>query len=339
MNIDGINQLVRDVFGANWETKEIGGWVSMRCPLAPWKHTSGRDSRASAGISIHEHNTSVYNCMTCHTSVPLQGLIKEYAEFTGEDLTDLIEELEDEAYLGPRQLPGWKTQRSDPALEEPLILNKELHLDLYDPAAGHPYLVERGITDETAEMLQLKLDPEDPADGEERILFPVFNAEGELHGFSGRVTRAVPKGDKTTLRVRDYAGLKKAGCILGAHLIAQHKPKRIILVEGLFDYANAWQQGYAAGAVMHSKLTELQARIIRDFSLPTYGFFDDDDAGRDGTIIAGNKLAAYLPFMKVRYPEIWIEDDTEEDGGHWVKDPGELLAEDFALMIADARLF
>jgi hypothetical protein len=333
MNIDGINQLVRDVFGANWETKEIGGWVSMRCPLAPWKHRSGRDSRPSAGISIHEHDTSVYNCMTCHTRVPLQGLVREYAEFTGEDLSDLIEELEDEAYLGPRELPGWKQRREDPALEEPIILNKELHLDLYDPAAGHWYLATRGITDETANRLQLKVDPRD-SEGEERILFPVFSPDGDLHGFSGR---AISKDAR--IKVRDYAGLKKAGCLLGAHLITETKPDKIILVEGLFDYANGWQQGYPTTAIMSSTLTQLQARIVRDFGLPAYGFFDDDEAGADCTEKAGALIAPYQPFMKVRYPEIWIEDENEEDGGHWVKDPGELLAEDFAAMIADARLF
>lgn len=334
MNADGINQVVRDVFGANWETKEVGGWMSMRCPLAPWKHRSGRDSRPSAGISIHEHNTSVYNCMTCHTSVPLHGLVKLYADYTGEDLDDLIQELEDESYLGPRQLPGWKVRHVDPALEEPQILNKELFLDLYDPAAGHPYLRKRGISDATADLLQLKIDPEDPADGEERILFPVFSPDGDLHGFTGRATN--PKAE---LKVRDYAGFKKAGCLLGSHLITQTKPKKIILVEGLFDYANAWEQGQPAAAVMSSKLTELQARIVRDLGLPAYGFFDDDDAGRDCTRRAGKALSPYLPFMRVRYPEIWIEDETEEDGGHWVKDPGELLKEEFEAMIKDARLF
>lgn len=333
MNLAGINDIVRDVFGPNTETKVINGWVSMRCPLAQWTHTTGRDSRASAGISIQENNTSVFNCMTCKTKVPLQGLIKKFAEFTGEDLDELIDELEDEAYLGPRSLAKWG-ERQDHNEDDPPVLNTELMLDLYDSAAGHRYLRKRGITADIAEKLQLKVDPRDPADGEERILFPAFNPEGELIGFSGRATNP-----RALLKVRDYGGFRKAKALLGAHLITQENPDKIIVVEGLFDYANAWQQGYPAVAVMHSTLTAYQARLLKNFSKPTYLFYDNDDAGMSGVDIAGKQLVRYMPVMKVRYPEVWIEDPKEEEGGHWLKDPGELLAEDFEGMINDARLF
>lgn len=337
MDLDGLNQIIGDVFGPNTATKVINGWVSLRCPLAQWTHTTGRDSRASAGISIQPNNTSVFNCMTCHTKLPLQGLIARYAEYTGDDLEDLIAELEDEAYLGPRDIPAWGATRGTQEVE-PVPLDKNIYLDLYDSAAGHPYLASRGIDDETAELLQLKLDPADPADGEERILIPVFGPNGDLFGFSGRATRNIPKTDKRTLKVRDYAGLKKAHNLLGSHLVATHKPPYILLMEGLFDYVNAWQQGYPGMAVMHSTFTEHQARIVRDIGLPVYLFYDNDAAGKDGAEIAGKMLVDYVPVMRVRYPEIWIEDE-EEDGGHWVKDPGELIADDFKEMIDDARLF
>lgn len=338
MDLDGLNQIIGDVFGPNTQTKVINGWVSLRCPLAQWTHTSGRDSRASAGISIQPNNTSVFNCMTCHTKLPLQGLIQRYADYTGEDLSDLVEELEDEAYLGPRSLPTWDATKATREVEQ-TPLDKDIYLDLYDSAAGHPYLRSRGIDDETAELLQLKLDPEDPADGEERILIPVFGADGELYGFSGRATRKIPPEDKRTLKVRDYAGLKKAQNILGAHLALTHDLPYILLVEGLFDYVNAWRHGYPGMAVMHSTFTEQQARIVRDLGKPVYLFYDNDDAGQDGVEIAGRLLVDYVPVMRVRYPEIWIEDDTEPNGGHWVKDPGELIADDFKEMIDDARLF
>lgn len=332
MDLDGITQIVADVFGPNTETKVINGWVSMRCPLAPWKHDTGADARPSSGISIQDNATSVFNCYTCHTKVPLQGLIKQYAEYTGEDLSSLVDELEDEAYLGPRTLPSWDATRIDRDI--PLVaLDADLHLDLYDSAAGHPYLRKRGISDDTAEFLQLKYDPRD-SEGDARILFPVFGPGGEFYGFSGRAIRK-----DVRLKVRDYHGLPKAKCLLGAHLITQERPDKVIVVEGLFDYANAWQNGYPAVAVMHSTFTEFQARIIRDFSLPTYLMYDDDKAGKDGVSIAGPQLIKYVPVMRVRYPKVWIEDPEEEGGGHWLKDPGECLADDFEAMITDARLF
>lgn len=337
MDEPAIYQLVADVFGPNYATRTVNGWVSLRCPLAQWKHETGRDSRASAGIKVNNHGTSVFNCYTCKTKVPLQALVRQYGDFTGEDLSELVGELEEEAYLGPRQLQSWDQTREHPDSIPPRALNAELYLDLYDSAAGHPYLAERGISDQTAELLQLKVDPEDPADGEERILFPVFGLNNEFYGFSGRATNPDAR-----LKVRDYEGLEKRKCLLGAHLFGptgvDPPPSRILVVEGLFDYANVWEQGFAAVAVMHSTLTPMQAAILQDISLPTYLFYDKDKAGQDGVTIAGEQLARYLPLNRVRYPEIWIEDDSPE-GGHWVKDPGELLAEDIEGMLDDARLY
>lgn len=338
MDLDGLNQLISDVFGPNTQTKVINGWVSMRCPLAPWTHASGRDSRPSAGISIQPNNTSVFNCMTCHSKMPLHALVERYAEYTGEDLTDLIDELQDEAYLGPRALPSWESTKAPREVEQ-TELDKNIFLDLYDSAAGHPYLLDRGISDETAELLELKLDPADPEDGEERILFPVFGEGRQLYGFSGRATRKIPSDDKRTLKVRDYSGLKKAQNLLGIHLVHEHKSPYVLVVEGLFDYANAWQHGFPAVAVMHSTMTEQQARLLRNLGKPVYLFYDDDDAGQSGCEIAGKMLQHFVPVMRVRYPEIWIDDPQEDGGGHYVKDPGELIEIDFTEMIRDARLF
>lgn len=333
MDRKGIETVLKDVFGPSIAMEEINGWVSIRCPLARWTHERGTDSRNSAGVSIQPRKTSVFNCYACKTKVPLQGLIKKYANYTGENFDDLIEELEDEAYLGPKELPDWEELRA-PQAQALVPLDQAVYMDLYEPAAGHPYLLDRGIDDETADLLELKFDPNGPTDGAPRILFPVFGPERELYGFSGRDTSG-----EAALKVRDYAGLPKAQCLLGVHLVVEQRPDKVLVVEGLFDYANAWACGYPAVAVMHSTMTPPQAALLRDLGLPVYLFYDDDDAGKKGVQIAGEQLAHHVPVMRVRYPEIWIEDSQEEDGGHWVKDPGELQPEDFELMIADARLY
>lgn len=331
MELEGINQVLRDVFGESG--KLINGWVSIRCPLARWQieHKHGRDTRESAGISVQAQGASIFNCFTCKNKMPLQGMLRKYANATGEDLDALIEEIEEETYLGPRTLPEWGTERIDDA---PKPIKAAVYLDLYEPAAGHPYLRSRGISKATANKLQLMLDPCDPADGEERILFPVFGPEGELYGLTGRAT-----DPSARLKVRDYHGLRKAYCLLGSHLISTDKPNKILVVEGLFDYANAWQCGQPAVAVMHSTMTEHQAALLRNFSLPVYTFYDDDEAGQKGAGVAGGLLHRYLPVMKVRYPKVWIDDPTEPEGGHWLKDPGELEPDEFESMIQDARLF
>lgn len=331
MNAEQINQVVRDVFG-NIKTEQINGWIGLKCPLATWTHEKGKDVKASAGISIQENGVSIFNCFTCSNKMPIHGLLRKYSKYTGEDLDDLIEELEEQAYLGPREMPEWSQTAA--ISTEPTKLKESVYLGLYDSAAGHPYLAERGVSDDTARKLELMVDPCDPADGEERILFPVFGPGRELYGISGRATNPDAR-----LKVRDYYGLPKATCLLGAHLIAKEQPKKIVVVEGLFDYARGWECGQPVVAVMHSTMTDRQASILRDFSLPVYGFYDNDQAGQKGVTNAGKQLHRYLPFMKVRYPKIWIDDEDQPDKSHWIKDPGELEKADFEAMIKDARLW
>lgn len=331
MDADGINQVLREVFGSGGKT--INGWVSIRCPLAKYQaeHRHGFDSRESAGVSVNPTGTSIFNCFTCGNKMPLHALLRKYSNFTGEDLDDLIEELEEESYLGPRELPEWERVHET---EELVALDSDLYLDLYESAENHPYVASRGISPETARKLRLMVDPRDPADNEERILFPVFGPKGELYGLSGRAT-----SDSARLKVRDYFGLKKAACLLGSHLIDPKKHKYVLAVEGLFDYANCWQCKQPGVAVMHSTMTEKQAAILRDIGLPVYMFYDDDLAGTKGVNSAGIALERYLPVMKVRYPKVWIKSKKDKYGGHWLKDPGELTSEEFSSMIADARLF
>lgn len=318
MNADGIRQVLREVFG-NVHTEIVGGWVSLPCPLSRWTHERGKDSRASAGVSIHDNGVSVFNCYACHNKMPLQGMLRKWARFTGENLDALIDELDEEMYLGPKELPGW--DESEDIRGELVPLKQSIYLELYESAAGHRYLKNRAISHKTVRKLQLLLDPCDPADGEERILFPVFGPGGELYGMSGRATNPEAK-----LKVRDYQNLPKASCVLGAHLITREKPDKILIVEGLFDYANMWNCGQPAVAVMHSSMTDRQAAILRDFALPVYLFYDNDIAGKKGCKAAGEKLFRYVPVNKVRYP----------DG---IKDPGELTQEEVEEMIQQSRLW
>jgi hypothetical protein len=212
-------------------------------------------------------------------------------------------------------------------------------MDLYDSAAGHPYLAERGISDATARKLELLFDPADDADRKSfgietpRILFPVRGPDGTLYGFSGRDTSG-----KSKLKVRDYHGLQKAKCVLGSHLLVSENPDKVLVVEGLFDYANAVECGYAAGAIMHALATEQQIDIFRDIGKPTYLFHDADEAGRKGVKKMGDGLVAYVPTMEVRYPKVQIEDDSER-GWHYLKDPGEMMPDEFESMIRNARLY
>lgn len=336
MDRESVKEVMHDVFGSNFPMKDVGEWVSMCCPISTFTHQGGKDNSPSAGVSVDPNGTSIFNCFTCKNTGPIHSMLKKYAQFTGEDLGDLIEELEEEAYLGPRTMPDWDTMKSGKERVAQMPLDEGIFMDLYESAVGHPYLKERGISDRTAKMLELKFDPRDPVDYEPRILFPIRGTDGLLYGYSGRAIYHDAK-----LKVRDYHGLQKAQNVLGAHLVARDNPDKILVVEGLVDVAMTYEHGHYGCGVMHSTMTAAQAAIIRDLSKPTYLFYDNpaiDKAGREGVEIAGKLLYKYVPTIRVRYPEIEIEDDSEE-GFHLAKDPGDLLKEEMDAMIEDGRIF
>jgi 5S rRNA maturation endonuclease (ribonuclease M5) len=324
-----IKEVLRDVFGRNFLMKDLGKWVSIRCPLAPWLHSKGMDGSPSAGISVDDQGSSGFHCAAQGTSGPFSRLLEQYAEFSGEDLSDLIEELAEGEFLGPRSLPSFDQLHSEQCAEQAMPIDEGIYMDLYESAVGHPYLRERGISDGTARKLELLFDPADTY-GDPRILFPVRGVDGLLYGFSGRDTSG-----KSETKVRDYFGLSKAQSVLGAHLAVD--ANRVVVVEGLIDVAIVHEYGECGCGVMHATMTDFQRDIITSLAKPTFLMYDNDKAGTDGNRKAAQQLMGHLPVFGTTYPRIQI-DDRSEQGWHWLKDPGEMLKEEMLDMIKKAHL-
>lgn len=241
----------------------------------------------------------------------LSSLLEKLSGKSYSELGELIYSLEMQGFV----LPDWENP-----LEEEDVL-KELssdYLDVYDHAVGHPYLKLRGISDDTAEKMQLRLDVD--RQGAERILFPVMGTGKELYGFSGRAV--LPNVDP---KVRDYHGLKKRKVLLGAQFIPNFD--YIVVVEGLVDAAVMIGNGFPAVAVMHSGLTEDQAAILIDQDKPVYLMFDNDSAGRKGALQACERLQHHIPVLRCIYP---YDEMT---------DPAEISEKEARSMVHKARLW
>ncbi|KGP00285.1 hypothetical protein JT27_18315 [Alcaligenes faecalis] len=330
-----IKEVLRDVFGGRHPFKDLGDWISLTCPLAQWKHEKGSDTRPSFGISVNENDTSVVNCFTCGTKKPFHAFLREYADLSGRDLDAIINEVEKDEFLGPTTLEGWDAIKAANMAELDMPIDEGTYMDIYPSAENHPYLRSRGISNRTVQALELRYDPGDYSqDKEPRILFPVRGIDGLLYGFSGRATRK-----SAILKVKDYYGLKKGNNVLGAHLGISDSRDFVLVVEGLVDYANSWECGYPGCAVMHSSMTEAQSRIFQEIGKKIYSFYDDDAAGDKGQIAMTKMLYPYLPIMHTTYPEVWIEDNNDPEGGHWLGDPGEMEASEFKEMIDNAWLY
>lgn len=322
-----VKEFIKEVLGVNTMMVDQERWVSICCPLAAWRHPGGHDNNPSAGISVKPNSTSIFNCFTCHKKYPLNGLLSDLERYTGEDWGDLITAIETGEYFGGT-VPKWgETSEEVDQLPDPI--DRHFHFELYDSAAGHPYLRSRGITKAAARRMELLHDPGDG--GAERILFPVYGRDGQLYGFSGRATDKEVK-----LRVKDYFGLPKRHLLLGSHLILPDD-EYVILVEGLFDYARMVSYDQPAMAFMSSTLTPMQAEIVKDIGKPVYFFHDDDAPGEDARDRARELLWRHVPVMKVRYPrEATVE--TPEGDLRPPEDPAELSREQVEQMLDDARL-
>lgn len=328
MNREQVKEFIKAVAGVNTVMIDHAGWVNFPCIFGIYKHARGRDRHPSAGISIQE-DRSIYNCKACNTKGSLSWIVKMYAEYSGDDFSDLLDEVEDEELFGGT-IPKWGTPRIQ-RKELPAPLDKDVYLDLYDTAYDHPYVTEvRHLTEDTAERLDLRVDYHDSA-GEERILFPVYHHTGGFYGFTGRATDA-----EVYPPIRDYHGLPKEFLLLGSHLLP-HDSKYLLLVEGLFDMAALFQYGFPVVAMMGSLPTERQNEALIDIGLPVYFFRDDDKAGIDAQEkVKESKLCKHIPVMKIRYPtrKVLLADGTWAN----LKDPDELEAGEVEAMIKDARL-
>lgn len=301
------------------EIVDNGKWINASCPLARWTHASGSDRNPSFGVLTGER--SVFHCLACHKAGPLTRLLELLEDYSGDDYSDLRAEIEGDELLAPKIHSEWRGDRqiiNADALGEPV--DEEI-LEVYDTAAGHPYLAKRGVLDETAEEIGLRVDPDNH--GEERILFPVYATTGDFYGFTGRATSPT-----ATPKVRDYFGLDKHLLLLGSHLISNSPGTRIILVEGLFDYAILCQLGYPSVASMHARVTSAQAQILKEIGAPVVIFYDNDKAGQEGTALAVKDLKGFVPVLGVTYP-------SDKRLGN---DPGSLPDDVIDQMISDAVL-
>jgi hypothetical protein len=330
-----ITEFVRRLTGKRPKSKITNGWVSMTCPLAPWTHIKGHDEHPSFGVKLQESETrpAIFNCYTCKKKGTMSMLAQFYQDFSGKDCGDLIDEAENMEMFG-LQLPLWEElSLAEPHLVVPDPLGEEYE-DLFEPAAHpppevpahaagrisryiHPYLAARGVSYHAARGIGIGIDPDD-GHGVERLTFPVRGPQGELYGYTGRALDA-----EVVPRVRDYYGLPKRACLLGIHMITDQP--HVVLCEGLFDMARLWSTGVPAVAAMHSGLTELQARLLRDLGKGVILMYDNDVAGREGAKQAIKLLVDDLPLSKVRYPAD-------------IKDPGDLSPHDVEEMIRTRRL-
>jgi len=124
-----------------------------------------------------------------------------------------------------------------------------------------------------------------------RVMFPLWNTEGKIVGYSGRIYNV--SDTAKYINTKETVIFKK-----GLNLYNYHRAKNevrmsgsVIIMEGFMDVIRAYSVGIKnVVATMGTALTVEQANLIRKLSNNVILCFDGDKAGNKATYACGNEL-------------------------------------------------
>ncbi len=158
--------------------------------------------------------------------------------------------------------------------------NKPLSFSLQNIDHSHPYLTERGVTEETAKPFGVGFFP-GKGSMHDRIVIPVHNREGELVAYAGRSI------DGSEPRYKFPAGFHKSLELFNLHRVKGEVS--VVLVEGFFDCMKVTQAGFPCVALMGSTMSKRQEDLLREFAHVVV-MLDGDEAGRGAAIEIADRL-------------------------------------------------
>ena len=202
------------------------------------------------------------------------------------------------------------------ALPEPFpVVNPPLTFELKGLVATHPYLIqERGLKQETIEYFGLGYSNRGLMKG--WIAIPIHDENGKLVAYAGRWPGEPPEGED---KYRFPPGFKKSLVVFNlyeARQLAREKAE-IILVEGFFDAVRFWEAGiHNVASIMGTSLSDRQAELLVETLGPQGKLvvcFDNDDAGRTGSVQVFETLSSQLFIRSLRLPREGTQPDELSD--------------------------
>lgn len=298
-------------------------WVQGRCPLAPWLHKSGKDSRPSFGLSISPGRACHFHCFACQSGdMPMLMQLIEHHVVLSPGLfkgnlaaARSIIELEE---VGLPVLPAYEEfNKGDQKtfVELPLHTLAGFQVVSMWPRAME-YLVSRGFTALDWVNGDLRYDSED-----DRIVFPYYDVFGRLAGMRGRGVE-LPGEKPHWAPHHDYvwSGVNNSSLVwLGEPIL--DTPGPVVIVEGQFDRLRALK-------AYPRVLANLTAKPKMSKAIKLAGvegvilMLDGDEAGRTGT----KMFTEALDLLKVPTAVVLLP-MVDQDGNPCKSDPDKLGVE------------
>jgi DNA primase len=149
--------------------------------------------------------------------------------------------------------------------------NKPLTFNLQNIDHAHPYLKERGLTEETAQKFSVGFFA-GKGSMHDRIVIPIHNPKGELVAYAGRSI------DGSEPRYKFPAGFHKSMELYNLHRVREEVS--VVLVEGFFDCIKVTQAGFPCIALMGAIMSNTQEKLIREHFAQVVVMLDGDEAGK-----------------------------------------------------------
>jgi hypothetical protein len=311
--------------------------VVSSCPLARWKHPTGRDENPSFWVAIDEKGRSGWKCHSCtpdrhkkdephhdlvnllnrllvlnpalsHKYLALLDWVQREDQPSAEQLKA---KLERSSYVPgpPREVAGVVVSESLakkgdgvfvelPTLPEMLLAN-------FQPLSeeARDYLAERGLTKESILRWEIGWHA-----GARRISLPIRDVKGNLVGISGRSVDPdqKPKFLHSNAFHRDFYLYGEQFC---------QTPQVAYLVEGFFDAIMLRQRGYVSPlCFMGGSISRFQVEKLVQLRVKEVVIIPDGDA--PGAKIADGVLravSARIPTRVVPVPDGADPDDLTSD--------------------------
>lgn len=143
-----------------------------------------------------------------------------------------------------------------------------------------------------------------------RIMFPLWNLEGKVIGFSGRIYQS--NDTAKYVNTKETEVFKKGELLYNYHR-AKNEARRIgqvVVMEGFMDVIRAYTVGIQnVVATMGTAVTKQQALLLKRMAKEVILCFDGDDAGAKATMACSNELLQIGVTPKI----VRLEEDLDPD--------------------------
>jgi DNA primase len=178
--------------------------------------------------------------------------------------------------------------------------NKPLSFTLQKIDHGHPYVNERGLSDEITQTFGVGVFS-GKGSMQGRCVIPIHNVKGELVAYAGRAI------DGTEPRYKFPAGFHKSLELFNLHRVKEDLS--VVLVEGFFDCIKVVQAGFPCVALMGSTMSKKQEELLAEHFGYVVVMLDGDEAGR----VAAERIADRLQRVIYQVDVVVLPDNAQPD--------------------------